>query len=143
MLIFFIMQRSLQSVLIFRLLLKITVERLRECIFTYFLLPRRCSSYWRIALHMIMWFQWRIMYGGNSILRRTYMNTLKKVIKYTNKIHHFDLDMSYATHVKIIELHQARRLEKKTMILFKTKTSWSGTPSVWKPAGARRKEENI
>ena len=37
--IVFIMQRSLQSVLIFRLLLKITVERFRECIFTKFLTP--------------------------------------------------------------------------------------------------------
>ena len=35
-----ITQRSLQSVLIFRLLLKITVERLRECVSTYFLSPQ-------------------------------------------------------------------------------------------------------
>ena len=47
-------------------------------------------------------------YGENSILRRKYVNQLKKVNKHTNKIHHFDLDMSYASHVKIIELHQAR-----------------------------------
>ena len=34
-----ITQRSLQNVLIFRLLLKITVERLRECVSSYFLSP--------------------------------------------------------------------------------------------------------
>ena len=34
-----ITQRSLQNVLIFRLLLKLTVERLRECVFSYFLSP--------------------------------------------------------------------------------------------------------
>ena len=47
-------------------------------------------------------------YGEIEILRRKYVNTLKKINKHTNKIHHFDLDMSYATQVKIIELHQAR-----------------------------------
>ena len=50
-------------------------------------------------------------YGENSILRRKYVNTLKKVNKHTSKIHHFDLDMSYATHAKIIELHQERSLK--------------------------------
>ena len=36
------------------------------------------------------------------------MNTLKKIGKHTNKIHHFDLVMSYGTHLEIQELHQAR-----------------------------------
>ena len=39
----FITQRSLQNVLIFRLLLKITVERLRECVSIHFLSPSRSS----------------------------------------------------------------------------------------------------
>ena len=40
-----ITQRSLQSVLIFRLLLKITVERLRECVSSYFLSPQGAHEY--------------------------------------------------------------------------------------------------
>ena len=40
-----ITQRSLQSALIFRLLLKITVERLRECVSFYFLSPQGVHAY--------------------------------------------------------------------------------------------------
>jgi len=48
-----ITQRSLQNVLIFRLLLKITVERLRECVSSYFLSPYGAHKYYYAAMQFI------------------------------------------------------------------------------------------
>ena len=55
---YIITQRSLQNVLIFRLLLKITVERLRECVSSYFLSPHGAHKHILVYLG-----KWSVKFG--------------------------------------------------------------------------------
>ena len=72
-------------------------------------------------------------YGENNILRRKSVNTLKKINKHTNKIHHFDLEMSYATHfmIKSFTKQDVNMQHQKVFLYFLLKPSLSDVHQVF------------
>ena len=69
----------------------------------------------------------RVRFAGAGVI----FSALRGLIKHTNKIHHFDLTVSYATHVQIIELHQAKRAIMKESIYFLLKPCLSDVHQVF------------